>query len=365
MAKNEQRIYRLFNDRLRRSLINGFSIEENDTLLSDEDTMSSNCILAHIDSNILDCPWGRFAMNTAIDGELVITIRAFASNERVFSSQRGLVDIDEFLMDENIPLKTKSSFFTAANAVQSSGHNDILLYGQSGRFIWLWIEANGSGRCEISNMKLFAPGDTFLNTFPEVYRSDADFLHRFLSIFSTMHYDMEQMIDSLPRFTDIDTAPNEALPVFASWIGLQFEDGFLTDDELRLLLKNAYRLFRVKGTRLAIESIVKLFVPQQFYIVERNLLSKEQQKGADTLYGSTPFDFSILINAHADNDLSAKLQMLIDMFKPIRSRANIIFLQDCDSLDGFTYLDVNGVIGENSEGSLDGGYAINGTTYLG
>lgn len=365
MANNEQRIYRLYNDRLRRSLVKGFSVCEGGVLSSQEDTLNRSCILAHIDSNLADCPWGRLSMKTRVEGDIVITVKAFASNERVFNSQKGIIDTDSFLLDQAISLKTKEGLFTAADAIHSSGHDDILLYGQSGRYLWLWFEANGVGSCEISDICLFAPGDTFLNTFPDVYRNNADFLRRFLSIFSTMHYDMDKAIHELPRFIDVDTAPAEFLPVLASWLGLELDESLLTESEMRLLLSNAYSLLTVKGTRSAIERLVKLFVSEQTYIVERNLLSSSQLKGAESLYGTTPFDFSILINAKSDASLIAKLQMLIDQFKPVRSRANIVFLKDCDTLDGFTYLDINSSIGENTEGVLDKSHALNGLTYLG
>lgn len=365
MAKNEQRIYRLNENRLRRSLIKGFTILENGVLSADEETLNRSCILTHIDSNLNDFPWGRLAMSTSIDGDIVFTVKAFASNEHVFNSHRGIIDIDSFLMDESIPLKTKFDFFTAAQATKISGHNDILLYEQTGRYIWLWFEVNGTGRCDIRDIKLLAPADTFLNTFPEVYRTNADFLRRYLSIFSTLHYDMEQKIENLPRIIDIDTAPADALPLLASWMGLKIADGFLTEEEQRRLLKNAYPLLKIKGTRRAIEGIVRLFVTEPFYIVERNMLSAAQLKGAETLYGSTPFDFSILINAASNNDLAAKLQMLIELFKPARSRANIVFLKDQSTLDGFTYIDINTTLGQNSEGTLDSGFALNGMTYLG
>ncbi len=365
MAETQQRIYRLNNDRLRRSFIKGFSVCENGVLSAQQDTLNRSCILAHIDSNLPDFPWGRLSMKTVVNGDIVVTVKAFASNERVFNSQKGIMDIDSFLFDEAIPLKTKEGLFTAADAIYSGGHDDILLYGQSGRYIWLWFEANGVGSCEIRDIRLLAPGDTFLNTFPDVYRNNGDFLRRFLSIFSTMHYDMDDTIANLPRFIDIDTAPADILPILASWLGIELEENLLTEQELRLLLANAYSLLTMKGTRRAIEKAVGLFVTEQTYIVERNLLSASQLKGAESLYGTTPYDFSILINAKSNENLISKLQMLIEQLKPVRSRVNIVFLKDCDTLDGFTYLDINSSIGENTEGILDNSHALNGLTYLG
>ena len=111
------------------------------------------------------------------------------------------------------------------------------------------------------------------------------------------------------------------------------------------------------------ETVVKLFVSEEIYIVEYNLLSAGERRG-EGLYGKTPYDFTVMVDGPMDEKLRLRLQFLIDQFKPIRSRYRIIFLSDCGGLDAFTYLDVNGAVLQNMPGNLDDGKALTGMTYL-
>jgi hypothetical protein len=97
--------------------------------------------------------------------------------------------------------------------------------------------------------------------------------------------------------------------------------------------------------------------------VERNLLLADQRH-SEELYGKTPYDFTVMVGSKMDEKLRLRLQFLIDQLKPVRSRYQIVFLEECGGLDAFTYLDVNGTMLQNAEGALDDGKALTGTTYL-
>ena len=364
MANYGERTYRLDRPRLERGLIRGFHITDHGSLLAQEQCHDRQCLLAHVDSNMPDCPWGRLAFAAKLQGEMLLTVRVFASNDKQFVLNGELCEMDDFLLDESVELEKKRDLFAMANAIQVSAHQDILLYGQTGRYLWLWLELTGPGSAELSNLRLYTPGDIFLDTFPEVYRNSGDFLRRYLSVFSPLYQDLDEKIDRLAQIVDIGTAPDDVLLVLASWMGLSLEPGFLSPKEMRLLLKNAYGLLTKKGTREAIEGVVRLFVKEECFIVERNLLPPGQIQGMDSIYGETPYDFSILINAHPDEYLLAKLQMLVNQFKPVRVRANFIFLKGCNGLDAFTYLGVNSTVSGSGTGSLDQTSQLDGLTFL-
>lgn len=359
-----QRKYVINRSRLSRSLRQGFRLTEEGALRASEEALERHCILAHLDGGMADCPWGRLTMDVQLEGELILTIRAYASNDRVFLYGDKVTEVDDFLLDQSVSAHRKEELFGLGNGVQYSGQRDVLLYGQKGRYLWLWLELNGCGQGELSNLRVYVPGDNFFETFPEVYRSNGDFFRRYLSIFSSLYNDLDERIDQLAQYVDVDTAPMAALPVLAGWLGLELEGNSLTEAELRRLLKEAFYLMSMKGTRQAVERVVRLFVEEPVYIVERNLLSSGQQEGAGALYGDTPFDFTILIGRRSDERLRAKLHLLVNQFKPVRSRAHIVFLGDCGALDAFTYLDVNGAVLQCAPASLDGGAALVGMNYL-
>lgn len=365
MANNGVKRYTLRRDRPMRGLTDGFSLDANDVLRSTTDEQfRRHFLLPALDSATPDCPWGRFVFDARFVGEVLLTVRVFASNDRVFISRDEITDIDDFLLDPTIPAQRKEQLFGLANGISQSSNHDMLLYGQNGRYLWIWLELSGSGSVEFEHFRVYVPGDNFYQTFPEVYHADGEFFHRYLSVFSSLYNDFQEQIDSLAQYLDADTAPPAALPVLASWLGLEVDDGLLDEGDLRKLLKAAFPLISAKGTLQAVEGVIKLFVEQPTYIVERNLLDKNQM-GADAhLYGDSPFDFTVLINCKADEKLRARLRFLIDQFKPVRSRARIVFLQDCAGLDAFTYLDMNSAISQSANGRLDDGIALTGMTHL-
>ena len=173
----------------------------------------------------------------------------------------------------------------------------------------------------------------------------------------------KEKIDALPEVLDVDTAPEEMLPVFASWMGLETDEMLFSPEELRKLLKITPQLMERKGSKWAVETAVRLFVPGDVYIVERNLLMPDQRR-SEELYGESVFDFTVMVGQKMDEKLRLRLQFLIDQLKPIRSRYRIVFLEDSSGLDSFMYLDVNGAVLQNTAGKLDDGKALTGMTYL-
>ena len=355
------RKYRLGESVLQRALLDGFSCC-GDTLCADAASVHS-VIFPALDSAQEDCVWGRLSLRAALDPEAVLTVRVFAADREYITVRGEPVAIDDFLLDPTTPREEKERLFTLAGGMERSGAQDVLLTGQRGRWIWLWLEVSGEGENTLSDLRVYVPGDNFFRTFPQVYQESGDFLQRYLSIFSTMFQQMQEKIDSLEELLDVDTAPEEMLPYFAAWLGLETDETLFTPDELRRLLKAAPRLMENKGTKWAVETAVRLFVEDEVYIVERNLLMPDQRH-SEQLYGKTPYDFTVMIGRRMDEKLRLRLQFLIDQFKPVRSRCRIVFLEECGGLDAFTYLDVNGTVLQNSTGNLDDGRALTGMTYL-
>lgn len=355
MADYGIRRYRIRNALLSRGLLEGLALE-GDALSA---AAEGSVFLPALDSAWPDCAWGRVSLKCALGPESMLTVRAFASDQDRLIRKGETVRINSVLLDPEIPREEKERLFTLAEGMERSGTPDVLLKGQRGRYLWLWLEISGGDGGRLEDLRVYVPGDNFFRTLPQVYQADGDFLERWLSIFSTMYQELQEEIDGLPDLLDIDTAPEPLLPMFASWLGL--DPGDLTAEELRGLLKAAPELLPRKGTRWAVERVVKLFVPEDVYIVERNLLSPGQR---DTLYGSTPYDFTVLLARRRDERLQMCLERLIGWFKPARARCRIVFLAETGGLDAFTYLDINGTMLQSAPGSLDDGHALAGTTYL-
>lgn len=362
MADYGIRKYRLNGALLRRSLLEGFSLTENGALRTEGIGVHS-VFLPGLDSAQPDCEWGRLSLRCKLGAESMLTVRAFASNQDAVIRSNEVVRIDEFLLDPAVSRREKERLFTLADGMERSGVRDVLLTGQTGRWLWLWLEVSGAEEGTLEDLRVYVPGDNFFRTFPQVYQTDNDFLQRYLSIFSTMYQEFQEEIDALPELLDVDTAPEALLPMFARWLGLETDEALFSPEELRRLLKTAPELMARKGTKWAVEKVVKLFVEEPVYIVERNLLLSDKRHSED-LYGTTPYDFTVMVGRKMDEKLRLRLKFLIDQFRPARSRCHIVFLEECGGLDAFTYLDINGTVLQNAPGSLDDGKALTGMTFL-
>lgn len=362
MADYGIRKYRLHGALLERSLLAGFSLLEDGVLRTDDGDIH-RILLPGLDSAQSGCAWGRLSLQYHLGAESILTVRAAASDQNTVIRRNEIVRIDDLLLDPSVPWTEKERFFTLADGVERSGVGDMLLTGQTGRWLWLWLEVSGTEESVLEDLRVYVPGDNFFRTFPQVYQTDNDFLQRYLSIFSTMYQEFQEKIDALPELLDVDTAPDILLPMFARWLGLETDEALFSPAELRRLLKAAPELMARKGTKWAVEKVVKLFVAEPVYIVERNLLMSDKQHSED-LYGTTPYDFAVMVGRKMDEKLYRRLKFLIDQFRPARSRCHIIFLEECGGLDAFTYLDINGQVLENMSGSLDDGNALTGTIFL-
>lgn len=353
--------YRLGNALLCHGLIEGMTLEGNRLSVT---SGNSHCVfLPGLDSAQPGCKWGRLSMISQLGPESMLTVRVFAADQNTIQYHNDVLEITDLLLDASVPVSDKEKLFSLANGMEHSGASDILLEHQEGRWLWLWLEITGRAGDYMEDIRVYVPGDHFFHTLPQVYQEDNSFLKRYLSIFSTMFQEFQEEIDRLPENLDVDYAPEPLLPVFASWLGLDVDEALFTSDEIRSLLRIAPQLMARKGTRWAIETAISLFIPHKIYVVERNQL-QSNSKSVDEIYGTTPYDFTILVDQSVTEKTRRRIQFLADQFKPVRSRYQVVFLRDCGGLDGFTYLDINGTVLQNRPGNLDDGDALTGMTYL-
>ncbi|MEG2073070.1 MAG: phage tail protein [Oscillospiraceae bacterium] len=361
MAGNIKK-YVLGKDHLKRSLMDGFVLNDKGVLQAGEEKQLRHIFLKALDGVDDDINWGRLSLKTSFEGDMVLTVRAIATSDPIFIRRDVITSIDGFLQDPDISPSIKEQFFGVAEGIEVSGFEDVLLYKLKGRYLYLWLELSGVGSAEISDLRVYVPGDNFLETFPEVYQSENDFFRRYLSVLSTLYNELQEQIDHLDSVLDVETATVPALHHFSSWLGVDTLNSRLKDEELRRFIKALPELLSLKGTKKAIEKLISLFVTEPFYVIERNLLTNQQL--SDNMYGSTVFDFTILINRKADGQLQNTLEYFTDMFKPLRSRYRIIFFGETGGLDDFTFMDFDSTVLESDFGKLDDGRALTGMTYL-
>jgi phage tail-like protein len=314
-------------------------------------------LLPMLDSGMEDCAWGRFQMDADCSGDAIYYLYVMASNER---------DVDIQLCDPKLPPEEKRKLFRQGGGLRI-GRSDILLYGLTGRYLWLMLEVIGEGAV-FRNLKVQAPGDNFMATFPEVYREKNSFFHRYLSVFSSMYNDFQEKLDHRERLLDIANASEERLLLYAHWLGLELTGGYLETEVLRTLVREAGELNRRKGTKACIERICQIMIGETPKIVERSLLQRyvytDNQAQIDRLYGDSPYDVTLMIRTPVDEKKKKQLFLLLNQFKPVRSRLRMVYLQESGVLDEHTYLDQNALTFAQSDGVLDEGQLSDGTIIL-
>lgn len=260
-------------------------------------------------------------------------------------------------MDKEIPAEHKEALFTANEEVEFVNKSDVLLYELEGRYLWIYIEVQGIGEGNISNLRITLPGDNFMKTFPEVYQDYGSFFHRYLSVFSSIYNDFQTDIEHIADKLDIDTAPAEMLPIFAGWLGVDVSGNFLGEVKLRSFVKEIYQLNRYKGTKQVLERLAQIVLEEKVLVGEKNMVEErtatKKQVNTITLYGKTPYDVTILVRNYVEEQKKSQLFFLLQQFVPIRCRLNIVYLQDNGVLDSYCYLDMNAKVYQKEQAILD------------
>ncbi|MDR1029214.1 MAG: hypothetical protein LBL63_07320 [Clostridiales Family XIII bacterium] len=361
----EIRRYRINGVRLNRAFRDGFRLTDEGMLVSTERTRVAAVFFAALDGVTEGCPWARLVFDADVGEDSIFNVKAIASDdERILFKGRPM-KMNALLRDPGVSSAEKLALFENAPDARASIYSDMLLYGLNGRYLWVCLTARGEA-ARFSNFRAFTPGDRFLRTFPEVYREPGNFFHRYLSVFSSLYNDLEASIDHACDLLDPDTCPATLLPVYASWFGMASDGDYIDEDRLRVFLKKAYALIRMKGTRESIEELVGIFVDAPFHIVEHVDAADDQgtRRALQRLYGDDPYSFTLLIRQKPDEKLQLRLTRLIGQFKPLLMDVRILFLGDRFALDDGANLDVNAYIADPSAGSLDGEMAMDETHYL-
>ena len=85
---------------------------------------------------------------------------------------------------------------------------------------------------------------------------------------------METVADALPKILDPDTCPAGFLPIYGSWMGIDLPEDAFAEPVMRRLVKEAWQLNRMKGTKWVIARIMKIILDEDVIIKEKNLLDE-------------------------------------------------------------------------------------------
>lgn len=350
--------YSIRQSQLQKALLAGMEHGADGSIYSTVSEGSCYMVLPVLDSGTEDCPWGRFRFHLEMPENCMCYLYAAASDKK-----SGM----EAWLSETNSLLDKKKMIQSLRGLCFINKEDVLLYEISGRYLWIMIEVIGEG-VTVGSMYAEAPGDNFMQTFPEVYRGKNSFFHRYLSIYSSIYNEFQEKLDIRSELLPVEQASLPLLELYAKWLGIDVNGGYLGEETLRALLLEAPELLKRKGTKYCIEKICMLVLGEKPTIVERGLMQRyvqrSEKKQYDSLYGDSPYDVTLLLKTFVEEKKKEQLLHLLNQFKPVRSRLHIVLLDASGMLDDHSYLDENAVIFTQREGMLDAAQIADGTIII-
>lgn len=335
-----------------------------------------------LDSRERRLEWHRLVYAPEKEREATVRVSVYASDTRELLPDRTsweykageTRDLEVFLRDAQIPLKQKKERLHPFLKRQTEGQEDILLHGITGRYLWLLFElfhdgtevedaVCGGRKTEpgIQGIRVYFPKQSLMKYLPEVYQaSDKEhFLERYLAIFQTLIEELNQEIRETPRLLDADTAEEWALPWLAGWLGIG-GSYMWSQERLRKLLKEGAQLYKKRGTREGILSLLRLYTGHEAWLVEYHQLEpflkdRAVKEELCRLYGRNPCRLTVLVEKEAvptQKEYRALLRVLEEV-TPVQMEMTLLALEPYLFLGAHTYLGLNSVLGEYRPPVLD------------
>jgi phage tail-like protein len=298
------------------------------------------------------------------------------------------IEISYYADDEN-PNPTEIKAFSNPLINPS----DALLVDAGGRYLRMKItltsnETNTEAPL-IEAIKVHFPRDTYLRYLPAIYSEELasgdenspeykeamasrDFMEKFLSLFETLMSGTEQEILRITRYFDALGSPDQFIPWLSSWLAIAYDENWPLDKKRELLMQ-APKLYKMRGTRKVLESIIKIYLDIEPIIIEKFQLRCEEENELRDLWnrllGCGIFGFCVLVPPwkrwkkpvtpenndcaiienedtmpeirHFDETEVRTLKRIIDTEKPAHTSGGLQVMQPFFYLDMHTYLGIN------------------------
>lgn len=342
-------VYSINDARIKNSTLEGLALAGEGKLTLDPNTDYHAMISEPLDGGQADSTWGRIRFEAALPSEGVLICYVFASNH---------------LPDQ---MQTKDDF-VKLGAKRLVSNTDFLLYDITGRYLCFCIEIIGEGEGSVYDIRVDRVGDNFLETFPDIYKERGGFFHRYISIFSSVYNDLDERIRTLPSILDLDTCPAHLLVTYGEWLGVDLDCDIRDEEVLRTLVKEAYELNRIKGTKACVQRISQIMLGEEVIILEKNIMEhfydKKSLSEFRAIFGENVYNVCILVNKMPSETLKSQYMYVLRQYVPIRAKITIINLEKEGELDYNSYLDMNAKLFQSKDASLDNELALDHTATL-
>ncbi|MEG1137404.1 MAG: phage tail protein [Lachnospiraceae bacterium] len=334
----------------------------------DESIVRGTFISPVLDSEESEMIWHRALIQSELQGESSISITFYSSDTRNIYVEGKWLDLQDIIQNKELSLQKKIDILAPSKKLQVFHPKDILLHKLVGRYVVLRIDLIKQYQVSpvLYTIKLYLPKQSWVTYLPEIYQKNEneDFLERFLAMFVSLHQDMTDAINHIPRYLDPDTVPKEFLEWLGEWIGIT--DSYLWNEaQLRTLQKQAVNLYKIRGTKQSMEAMIELYTGEKPLIVEGFEINqfKEKPETYDKMkhfYSEDPYAVSVLVREEVvtRNVDYMQLSKIVSMTKPAHVEVHLIVLKQNMHLNQHIFVGVNSNLGNLQSARLDGTTAI-------
>lgn len=372
---NRSRLYLTLNrsSEWKRCLLCGMEILQH-SVRSCEGGTECTMITGSSDSTEHGFVWRSLEISADISENTIMRVSAYAADSYFVSVNGKTISLDAYLNDSSVPCKERLKAVSELFTPLGTNTSDIPI-NMSGRYVWIKIDFIMLDRKSVGldKLKLLLKSDSMMQYLPEMYRAadgENGFMTRFISMFDSIFFDMDDRIQKARSAIDYRIADGDMLQYLADWI-MTDDAAYLSADELRRKIRTTADEYRYTGTRRGLCDWIEREYGVKPEIIEYFNIKKMVSEGKDCevykrLFGNDPYKFFVLLpektfaDTHEANIFTERLKDRI----PAYTEAVVIILKKNVILDSNTYLDMNSVVNGYSCAEADFG-SIGGDIILG
>lgn len=377
MTQKGSRSYMTLNraSEWRRALLYNLMIRDHAVVTDGTKKDTAVIVTGSADSGEYDFIWRNMLIDATLGENIIMKVSAYAANTTVVALDERPIELDSFLCDDSVSakerLETLSGLFTPIFTNCFDAPVNL-----RGRYIWLKIEfvMLESRELEFRKIKLLLSGERMVDYLPELYREEDGengFLARFLSIFDSLFFEMDDRIASLGHSLDYRIAEGQMLRYLGGWLDIE-DSAYLSDEVLRKKIKDAISDHRRIGVKRGISEWIRHEYgcePNiiEFFDVRDMIYNSKDRETYGRLFGDNPFKFFVVMpegvfaSQHDANMFMQRLKKRI----PAHTEAEVVVAKQRVILEDHTYLGSNTLLSDYSHASMDAGSVISHDIILG
>lgn len=361
---NSNRLYMTLNraSEWRRALIHNLTVQGHSLVTDGRTGGTAVMITGSCDSTELDFIWRSMLLDVSLGDNIIMKLSAYAANTTIVAAGERTIELDSFLRDDSVPASERLALIDGIFKPLVSNCTDVPI-NLRGRYIWIRIEfiMLESRDVELRKIKLLLNSERMVDYLPEIYRAEDGengFLTRFMSIFDSIFFEMDDAIAELDRSLDYRIAKDKMLKYLAEWLSVE-DTAYLTDEQLRKKIEEAIAEHRCIGVKKGIVRWIESETGVTPNIIEyfdvRNMIYEGKDRETyHRLFGDNPFKFFVVLpegifaNAHETNHFMQQLKKRI----PAYTEAEIVIARNNVILENHTYLGSNTVLSDYTEADM-------------